>query len=176
MATRQDAEGVALALSQMSRTYGDAMVASYNEAIRRSRPKFNQAAREAAGPDQMLSRLGRRAKLTVKFRIINGSSATLMYVNPVGPWGIRDNTDAGGKTAKHTIRPKRVTKLKFDVGGETFYATKVSHPGSARAPYWERGRTEALKVVQTRVPIEVRKMILAAINNRPYKSRPIRTG
>ena len=164
-------------MARVSRTFGPAMVSTFNETVRRSKPKFNAAARKAAGSDRKLSRLGHKSgPMTAKFRITQGHTQTLLYINAAGPWGIRDNTDVGGKTVKHEIRPKKAKRLRFEVDGEIVYARKVNHPGSVRRAYWGEGRDEALRVAQKRVEPEVRKAIVAALNGQMYSTRPIPAG
>lgn len=158
-------------MRRISRTFGPAMEATFRETIRRSTPKFNAAARAAAGPDRMLSRLGRKAIITAKFRIVPGHTQTLLYLSASGPWGLRDNSGVGGKTEPHVIRPKKAKALKFSIDGETVYAKSVNHPGSKRSAYWNQGVQEALAVTQRRVEPEVRRAIVAALSGRIYSTR-----
>lgn len=40
--------------------------------------------------------------------------------------------------APHEIRPVRARALRFTVGGDVVYATKVNHPGNAANPFLRR--------------------------------------
>ena len=148
-----------------------AAVRSFNQAIKRGQPRFRDAARAAAGPDRVLSRHRNKTALDAKMTIKTGRQSYLV-VKAVGPWGIRDSTDAGrNKTAAHDIFAKRTKFLAFKVDGTTVYARHVYHPGSRRSDYWAQGRKAALAVVQQRIPLDVRDGIIAAFSGAPFKVR-----
>jgi hypothetical protein len=158
-------------LDQAAKNMPTAIERTFNETIRRARPRFRDAARAAAGPDRVLSRHRSKTPLDAEMKILKRRK-TILVVNAKGPWGIRDSTDAGSsRTAAHVITPKQKKMLKFAVDGTAVYARRVNHPGSRRQPYWAKGRKAALDVIQTRLPVEVLEAINAAINARPYKSR-----
>jgi hypothetical protein len=162
---------LAPACRQAADNINPAIISSFNQAIKRGQPRFRDAARAAAGGDRILSRHRNKTKLDAQMLVKIGRKPFLV-VNAKGPWGIRDSTDAASnRTSAHVITPKRGKTLKFSVGGQAFYAKRVNHPGSRRGQYWKQGRTEALRVVQERIPKDVSDAIIAAFNGKPYKSR-----
>ena len=43
-----------------------------------------------------------------------------------------------GGTRPHVIRPRRARALRFTVGGQTVFATRVNHPGTRPNDFWTR--------------------------------------
>lgn len=159
-------------LNRMADNVIDARKASFRTAERRMLPRFRDEARRAAGSDRVLSRHRSKAALDANFRHRDTADSSFLFVNPVGPWGIRDNTDVGGKTDPHRIVPRRAKRLKFtNSDGETVYALVVSHPGSRRGPFWGNAREESLRYIQKRIPEDVKQAIQAAIAGSGYRSR-----
>jgi hypothetical protein len=150
----------------------EARHASFRTAENRMRPRFRDEARRAAGGDRRLSRHRSKAPLDAEFKVIDGAVSTILYINPKGPWGIRDNTDVGGRTAGHGIRPKRVMYLKF-MGRDGFmrYTKYVYHPGSQRSAFWGDAREHSYQYIQKRVPEETIRAIEAALNGAGYRGR-----
>lgn len=146
--------------------------ASFRQAERDIKPRFRAEAQNAAGGDRSLSHHRSKAKLDANFKIIDGTTTTLLFISPVGPWGIRDSTDTSGKTKTHVIQAKNVNFLRFeDQGGELIYRSRVVHRGSAREPYWGRARTLAVDYIRKRIPQDTIDAINAALSGSMYKSR-----
>ena len=148
-----------------------ARTASFRQAERDMQPIFNRQARAAAGGDRRLSNHG--SVLSAFFRINSGATSSTLQIRPQGAWGIRDNTDIGGRTASHAIYPKNAKRLVFTSRrtGKLVYAQKVNHPGSTRGPFWGGAREDSLDVVRKRIPEDVRDAIVAALNGSGFKSR-----
>jgi len=150
----------------------EARKASFRTAERRMLPKFRDQGQRAAGPDRVLSRHRSRAKLDASFKITDSATSSFLFINPIGPWGIRDNTDAGGRTKAHRIAAKRSLYLKFvNRDGITVYKKVVSHPGSARSAFWGEARQESYAYIQKRIPEETVRAIEAALAGAGYRSR-----
>lgn len=165
-----DISRMPIVLKNMSDNIDRGIESSFREAVRRTTPKYRQQAKRAAGPDRILSGLG-RGQLDVQFEFVGGRKRTILRVKPKGPWGIRDSTDGSSRTAAHRIVPKKRTRLKFQIDGDTVYARSVNHPGSRRRPYWAIARKHSLQVLQKRIPEETSRALLAAFNDRPYYTR-----
>jgi hypothetical protein len=139
--------------------YGTALNRGQLEAMRNSRRRMEaalkRAAIELAGPDQILSRVGRATgygtrkggKLTVRTQ----SETLAMSVTFIagGPWSLRDSTVSGGPTQAHVIGPrpdknkrpltpavKYKPSMKFRSG--RYVSGIVRHPGSKRTDAWRR--------------------------------------
>jgi hypothetical protein len=166
-------EQLPIALARSQGNLSKSMGTAFAEVERRATPKFRDAAKAAAGPDRRLSGHKSKAKLDVQFRVPKTTRETsTLFVKPVGPWGIRDSTDAAtSKTAAHVIVSKQGKFLRFSHNGRIVYAKVTNHPGSRRSPFWARGRKEALLVAQKRIPEEASKAIEAGLWSRPYASR-----
>lgn len=159
-------------LNRMAQNVMDARKASFRTAERRMLPRFRDEARRAAGSDRVLSRHRSKAALDANFRQKDTPDSSFLFVNPVGPWGIRDNTDSSGKTDPHRIVPKRAKRLRFtNADGEVVYRLVVNHPGSRRGPFWGNAREESLRYIQKRIPEDVRLAIESAIAGSGYRSR-----
>jgi hypothetical protein len=158
-------------LVQAGNNVREARKASFRTAERRMRPRFRDQARAAAGGNRILSRHRSKAPLDANFKVTDTQFTSLLYINPIGPWGIRDNTDVGGRTGSHIIRP-RGKRLKF-IGedGQVVYARVVSHPGSSRRPFWAAARKESFQYIQKRVPEETIRAINAALSGSGFKGR-----
>lgn len=135
-------------------------------------PRFRDQARLAAGGDRRLSHHRSKAPLDADFRVSDSATSSFLFINAKGPWGIRDNTDVGGRTASHGIYPRRVRWLKFvGFNGTMIYRKFVSHPGSTRGPFWQRAREDSFQYIQKRVPEETIRAIEAALIGSGYRSR-----
>lgn len=53
----------------------------------------------------------------------------------VGPFGVEYNQFVVEGTKPHTIKPKNASTLRFKIGGVTYYAKSVKHPGTRPNPY-----------------------------------------
>lgn len=51
--------------------------------------------------------------------------------------------DVHDGTPPHVIVPVRAQALRFDIGGETVFATRVNHPGTAGRPFMAEGAARA---------------------------------
>ena len=150
----------------------EARKASFRTAEKRMQPRFRDEARAAAGGDRRLSHHRSKAPLDADFKVTDSEYTSILYINPTGPWGIRDNTDVGGKTGGHGIRPRRARFLKFmGSDGSMVYRRYVYHPGSARAPYWDRARRESFQYIQKRIPEETIRAIEAALSGSGFRGR-----
>jgi hypothetical protein len=150
----------------------EARKASFRTAENRMRPRFRDEARAAAGGDRRLSRHRSQAPLDAQFKVTESEFTSLLYIRPTGPWGIRDNTDVGGKTGAHGIRPRRARMLKFiGADGLMTYRRFVYHLGSARAPFWQRAREESFRYIQKRIPEETIRAIEAALSGSGFRGR-----
>lgn len=58
-----------------------------------------------------------------------------------------------GGTKPHTIEPRRANALRFVIGGQVVFATKVNHPGTKPNPYHIR----ALKQAQSGIDMAQRE-------------------
>jgi hypothetical protein len=150
----------------------DARREGFQIAERRLKPKFLSQARAAAGADRRLSGAPQRGELDADFKIIDGFTSTILFVNPVGPWGLRDDTDKAGKTRAHTIVAKNAPALQFkDVGGEMIYRISVQHPGSTRSNFWERARDDAFALSTKQIPADAIQALQYALAGSGFKSR-----
>jgi hypothetical protein len=150
----------------------EARNASFRTAERRMKPRFRSEAARAAGGDRRLSHHRSRAQLDAEFKVTLGQLTSLLFINPKGPWGIRDNTDVGGPTGAHGIRPRRVKLLKFmGYDGQMVYRKFVYHRGSARSAFWGAAREASYPYIQKRVPQETIAAIEAALNGAGYRGR-----
>jgi len=150
----------------------EARKASFRTAERRMKPRFRDEARAAAGGDRRLSHHRSKAPLDADFKVTDGEFTSLLFIRPTGPWGIRDNTDVGGKTASHGIRPRRAMFLRFmGSDGTMVYRRFVFHPGSARQAFWDRARRESFEYIQKRIPEETIRAIEAALSGSGYRGR-----
>lgn len=156
-------------LNNVAKNIEEARRASFRQAERDMQPVFNRQARAAGGADRRPRNA--RGTLTAEFKVKDGTEVSMLYINPRGPWGLRDNTDVGGRTADHTILPKRASILKFDAGGETVYARRVNHPGSSRDNFWGVARDEAFTKVRQRIPEEVQRAIESALSGSGFSTR-----
>jgi hypothetical protein len=148
----------------------EARKASFRTAEKRMLPRFRDQARAAAGGDRRLSHHRSRAQLDAEFKQLDTQTSTMLYINPKGPWRIRDNTDIGGRTASHTIRPRRRRWLKY-IGrdGRVIYAQVTYHPGSSRSAFWGKARDDSYRFIQKRVPEETIRAISAALAGSGYR-------
>ena len=170
MGTSTSVEQLGGKLVQAGLNVQKARQASFRTAESRMLPRFRDQARAAAGGDRKLS--GRKgAALDAKFKVTNSADSSFLFINPVGPWGIRDNTDVGGRTSAHAIRPRRRVFLKFMGRDGTMYVKQVNHPGSSRGPYWGRARDDSFKFVQKRIPEDTIRAIEAALAGSGFSTR-----
>lgn len=51
--------------------------------------------------------------------------------------------DVHDGTGPHVIEPRRASVLRFEAGGETVFATRVNHPGTAARPFLAEGAADA---------------------------------
>jgi hypothetical protein len=169
MGTSTSVEQLGQKLVQAGNNVKEARKASFRTAERRMLPRFNEAARQAAGGDRRLSRHRSKAVMTAEFKQVDTETSSNLYINPKGPWRIRDNTDVGGRTSGHTIPKRSGVILKFTsyTGGVT-YTRLVNHPGSTRGRYWGEARDESYRFIQTRIPQETIAAIVAALNGAGY--------
>jgi hypothetical protein len=144
--------------------------ASFRTAEARMKPRFRDQARAAAGGDRRLSHHRSRAPLDARFKVTNSATSSFLFINPTGPWGIRDNTDVGGSTSAHLIRP-RGRFLKFMGRDGTIYVKSVNHPGSRRGAYWASAREDSFRFVQKRIPEDTIRAIEAALSGSGFSSR-----
>lgn len=107
-----------------------------------------QAAR-AAGGDRRLSRHRSKAVLAADW-VIKRYSVTgyRAFANARGPWGIRDDSYARGRSKPHNITAKKAPALVFRDSRtgrivKLKKPLKVKHQGSARDNYWEQGSARA---------------------------------
>lgn len=150
----------------------DARREGFQIAERRLKPKFLSQARAAAGADRKLSGAPQRGELDADFKIIDGFTSTILFVNPVGPWGIRDDTDKAGKTRAHTIIVKNRNALQFkDADGGTIYRAVTQHPGSDRSNFWERARDDAFALSTKQIPADAIQALQYALAGSGFKSR-----
>jgi len=158
-------------MDQVAKNLTEARQASFRQAQRDMAPVFNRQARAAAGPDQRPRNA--RGRLTVEFKVSNATDTSKLFINPSGPWGLRDNTDVGGKTAQHTIRARKAKMLAFysEKRGRMVFAKSVEHPGSARSQFWGQAREEAFSKIRTRIPQDVHDAIEAALSGSGFASR-----
>jgi hypothetical protein len=149
----------------------EARKASFRTAEKRMQPRFRDQARAAAGGDRRLSHHRSKAQLDAEFKQVDSATSTFLYINPKGPWRIRDNTDVGGRTDAHTIFPRKRRWLKYrGRDGFIIYARVTHHPGSNRGVYWGKAREESYRYIQRRVPEETIKAITAALNGAGYRT------
>lgn len=173
MGTSNSMNELAAKLDAAASNVVEARKASFRTAERRMKPRFRDEAQRAAGGDRRLSRHRSKAPLDADFKLTEGQFTSLLYINPVGPWGIRDNTDVGGKTGGHSIRPRGHAVLKF-IGyeGGVVYRKIVFHKGSARGAYWGHARDDVCpELIQKRVPEETIRAIEAALAGSGFRSR-----
>jgi hypothetical protein len=150
----------------------EARRASFRTAQRDMQPRFRDEARAAAGNNRRLSGAMRAGIMDADFKVVDGFTTTVMFVNPVGPWGLRDNTDASGGTRPHAISARNRTALQFfDAGGETVYRFTVWHPGSPRENFWGRARDFSFALIRTRIPVDTKDALASALNMSGFKSR-----
>lgn len=169
MGTSTSFSQLAAKMNGVAKNIEEARRASFRQAERDMTPVFNRAARAAGGGD--MRPRNARGKLGVKFKVEDGSTTSVLYINPTGPWGLRDNTDVGGNTAAHTINPKRANILAWEGDDGRVFARRVNHPGSSRAPFWGDAREEALTKVRKRIPEAVQEAIESAISGSGFASR-----
>jgi hypothetical protein len=171
MGTSTSIEQLGGKLVQAGNNVREARKASFRTAEHRMQPRFRDQARAAAGGDRRLSHHRSKAQLDAEFKQVDTETSTNLYINPKGPWRIRDNTDVGGRTSGHGITPKRATWLKFrGRDGRIVYTKFVQHPGSRRARFWGVAREESYHYIQKRVPEETIKAITAALNGAGYRA------
>lgn len=171
MGTSTSFKQLAAKMEQVGVNIEDARRASFRQAARDMQPVFNRQARAAAGSDQRPSNA--RGRLSADFKVIDGRETSILYINPMGPWGLRDNTDIGGSTMSHFIKAKRKKVLAFQsmrTGGMVF-AKSVWHPGSVRDAYWGEAREESFDKIRKRLPEDVIEAIEAALSGSGFKSR-----
>lgn len=148
----------------------EARKASFRTAQSRMQPRFRDQARAAAGGDRRLSHHRSKAQLDAEFKQVDTDTTSHLFINPKGPWRIRDNTDIGGRTSGHGIRPKRRRFLKFmGRDGRMVYTEFVQHPGSSRGVFWGHAREESYRYIQKRIPEETIRAITAALNGAGYR-------
>jgi hypothetical protein len=139
---------------------------------RNMRPRFRDEARQAAGGNRILSGMRNKTALDASFKITDTATNSYLNIKPVGPWGIRDNTDVGGGTASHLIMPRAKLALRFrDLDGQQIIRGFSFHPGSSREPFWGRARSLSFRFVQTRIPKDTIAAIEAALEHSGFKSR-----
>lgn len=161
---------LAAKMNKVASNLEEARLASFRQAERDMRPLFNRQARAAAGGDQRPHNA--RGRLSVDFKVSNGTSTSILFINPTGPWGLRDNTDVGGPTAAHTILPKKARFLAWTGDdGKRVVRKRVAHPGSTREVFWGQARTEAYDRIRRRIPEDVHDAIEAALNGSGFASR-----
>jgi hypothetical protein len=148
-----------------------ARTASFRAAETAMRPRFRDEARAAAGNDRTMR--NKKGVLDANFQIVNGRTTTVLFISPTGPWGIRDNTDIGGKTKAHVIRARNPSKSIVFINHEGDYIATytVHHPGSAREPFWGRARQFSFRFMQKRIPEETIAALTAALNRSGFKGR-----
>lgn len=170
MGTSTSFKQLAGKMDQVAENLQAARQASFRQAERDMQPVFNRQARAAAGSDQRPRNA--RGRLTADFKTVNGSDTSYLYINPQGPWGLRDNTDQGGPTLSHAIVAKRAKTLAF-MGrqGSMVFRKAVWHPGSSRSDFWGVAREEAYDKIRKRIPEDVHDAIEAALNGSGFRSR-----
>lgn len=67
----------------------------------------------------------------------------------VGPFGVEYNQFVVEGTKAHEIKPKNKSALMFKIGGRTYYAKTVKHPGTRANPYMQ---VSSKKVMQRMIP------------------------
>jgi hypothetical protein len=171
MGTSTSIEQLGGKLVQAGNNVREARKASFRTAESRMLPRFRDQARAAAGGDRRLSHHRSKAQLDAQFKQVDTETTSMLYINPKGPWRIRDNTDIGGRTSSHTIFPRRRRWLKYTGrDGRVVYAQVTHHPGSRRAVFWGVARNESYRYIQKRVPEETIKAITAALNGAGYRA------
>lgn len=134
-----------------------------------------QAAR-AAGPNRRLSRHRSQAVLAADWVIKRYAQAGYRaFANARGPWGIRDDSYARGRTKWHTITAKKAPALVFRDSRtgrivKMKKPLKVKHLGSARDNFWEQGAARAKTRIIRTLPQQYFDTVKFAFDN-PFKAR-----
>lgn len=130
----------------------------------------------AAGPDRRLSRHRSRAVLAADFVIKRYKEAGYRgFANARGPWGIRDDSYARGRSRPHDITAKKAPALVFrdSRNGRIVRMKKplkVKHQGSKRENYWEVGSSRAKVRIVRSLPQQYFDTVKYAFDN-PFKVR-----
>ena len=62
-------------------------------------------------------------------------------------------------TAPHVITPKNAKALRFKVGGQFIFATKVNHPGTKGLGFFEKGVSKGEQILEQRLRINYDKAV-----------------
>jgi len=136
-------------------------------------PIMRSQASAAAGPDRRLSRAPKRGILSSDWIVRGAMGQATARLKATGPWGIRDNSYVGGNTAAHEIHAKNAPRLIFKTrDGRLVNPKMVHHPGSARAPFWQRGVDQFKPLVLKIVGNDNVDAVASAFGS-PFKSRKV---
>lgn len=135
--------------------------------------ELRRSAQDAAGPDRKLSRHRSQAVLAADWVIKRYKDAGYRaFANARGPWGIRDDSFAPGRTKAHEIKPKRAKRLVFYDRriGRRVTRLRVYHQGSARDNYWEQGASRAKTRIVRSISSDILDTVRYGFDN-PFKIR-----
>lgn len=173
MATQVTPQQLTAQMNAAARNLAKANRAALESAGRVATPIMRAQAQNAAGPDRRLSRAPNRGVLAADWTVRGAVGEAVARLRARGPWGIRDNSYVGGKTASHQIHAKRAPRLIFQArDGRMIKIAMVNHPGSARAPYWQHG-VEQFKPLVTKIVGHDNIDAVASAFGSPFKSRKV---